>query len=63
MMFSTALRDLLDTFQVVKRRYYPGSEKYGYCPSGENVDSSQVVKIEKVVNNSPGQLSELQVLV
>ena len=38
------LRDLLDTFQVVKRRYYPGSEKYGYCPSGENVDTSQVVK-------------------
>ena len=23
---------------------FPGSEKYGYCPSGENVDISQVVK-------------------
>ena len=36
---------------MAERRYFTGSEKYGfYCPGGENVDISQVVKCESYAN-------------
>ena len=44
---------------MVKRRYYLGSEKYGYSPGGENVDISQVVKCESYANGEIMDISQV----
>ena len=45
---------------MAERRYFTGSEKYGfYCPGGENVDISQVVKCESYANGEIMDISQV----